>query len=477
MNRVAGRESARLVDAALGRAPWSVAVVAAVVVGIPLGVAVATLRDPRWYPTVDFAMTELRVRDVPTRHPPMVGLAGRLHADGVQGSHPGPLSFWLLWPVYRLFGSSGWALQVATAVLDTVAVGVALWLGRRRAGLPGLLGLGAGLALLAHGLGIDRLTEPWNPYMPVPWWVVFLLAAWSVLCDDMLLLPVAVFTGSFCAQTHVPYVGSVGGILAFLAMVIAVRAWRGEPVRRLHLARWSLISVGGLTVLWLPPIVDELRRSPGNLTIIRETFAHPPEAALGLGTDALEIWVSHLDVWQVPRYVMSFDVAPAGSVITGALVLGLWAAAAAVAWLHRRAEPALWRLHVTVALALALGLVSISRIHGQVFQYLQLWASGTTVLAVLAVMATVWSWIVLWRTLPARWHPRWAPQPGQRCSSRRCSSRRQHWRSTPRTRSLPLRWSRTCSPTLRRTPSPRSGPDALRAVDPMAGTWCGGPTR
>jgi hypothetical protein len=169
-------------------------------------------------------MTELRVRDVPTRHPPMVGLAGRLHADGVQGSHPGPLSFWLLWPVYRLFGSSGWALQVATAVLNTVAVGVALWLGRRRAGLPGLLGLGAGLALLAHGLGIDRLTEPWNPYMPVPWWVVFLLAAWSVLCDDMLLLPVAVFTGSFCAQTHMPYVGSVGGILAFLAMVIAVRA-------------------------------------------------------------------------------------------------------------------------------------------------------------------------------------------------------------------------------------------------------------
>lgn len=387
---------------------WAVPVLTTVVVGIPLVVAVAVLRDPRWYPSLDFAMTELRVHDVGTRHTPLVGLAGRLQAGAVQGSHPGPLSFWLLWPVYRLFGASSWALLVATAVLNTLAAGVALWIGRRRAGLVGVLGLAAGLGVLVNGLGIDRLVEPWNPYMPVLWWVVFLLAAWSVLCDDMLLLPVAVAAGSFCAQTHVPYVGSVGGILAFLAVVIAVRARRSDREARRRLARWSLLSLAVLAGLWLAPVVDELRHSPGNLMIIRETFVDPPEPALGPGWDALEVWLSYLDLSQLPRYTGSFEVAP-GSVAAGAAVLALWGVAAAVAWSRRRAEPAAWRLHVVVAVSLALGLVSISRIHGRVNHYLLLWALGTTVLA---VAAACWSGVGLWTTLPARRHRRWAPMAG-----------------------------------------------------------------
>jgi hypothetical protein len=388
---------------------WSVPVLAGLVVGVPLVVAVAVLGDPPWYPTLDFAMTELRVRDVGTRHTPLVGLAGRLHADAVQGSHPGPLSFWLLWPVYRLLGGSGWALLVAGAVLSTLAAGVALWIARRRAGLAGLLGLAAVLGLLVNGLGIDRLVEPWNPYMPALWWVVFLLAVWSVLCDDMALLPVAVFAGSFCAQTHVPYVGSVGGILAVLTGVIVVRAWRSDREARSRIVRWSLLSSVLLASLWLAPAVDELRNSPGNLTIIRETFVHPPEPALGLGRGAVEVWLSYLDVSHLPRYAWSFEIAPVGSAAVGAVVLAVWAAAGAVAWSRRRSETALWHLHVVVAVALVLGLVSISRIHGGVVHYLLLWASGTTALTVAAIC---WSGVSLWTTLPARWHRRWVPAAG-----------------------------------------------------------------
>lgn len=391
----------------LGR--WAVPMLAALVVGVPLVVAVAVLRDPRWYPSLDFAMTELRVRDVGTRHTPLVGLAGRLSSGAVQGSHPGPLSFWLLWPVYRLLGGSAWALLAAGAVLNALAVGVALGIAHRRAGLAGLLGLAAGLGVVANGLGIDRLVEPWNPYLPVLWWVVFLLAAWSVLCDDMALLPVAVFAGSFCAQTHVPYVGSVGGVLAVLAVVVAVRTRRSDGAGRRRLARWSMGSLGLLAMLWLAPVVEELRHSPGNLTIIRETFVHPPERALGLGPDAVEVWLSYLDVSQLPRYRWSFEIAPVGSPAVGGVVLALWATAAAVAWSRRRVEPALWRLHVVVGVALILGLVSISRIHGIVAHYLLLWALGTTLLA---VGATCWSGISLWSTLSARGHPRWAPVAG-----------------------------------------------------------------
>ena len=82
---------------------------------IPLVTAVVGLREPRWYPTLDDAQTELRVRDVWGPNPPLTGLGGRIGVFGQeQGSHPGPLSFWSLSVFYRLLGATSWALSAAT---------------------------------------------------------------------------------------------------------------------------------------------------------------------------------------------------------------------------------------------------------------------------------------------------------------------------------------------------------------------------
>ena len=43
-------------------------------VALPLVVAAVALRRPPWYPALDMAMTELRLRDVGTRHTPLIGL-------------------------------------------------------------------------------------------------------------------------------------------------------------------------------------------------------------------------------------------------------------------------------------------------------------------------------------------------------------------------------------------------------------------
>lgn len=374
---------------------------------MPLAIALVALTSPPWYPSLDFAMTALRVRDVATAERPLVGLAGRLAGHGVQGSHPGPLSFYALWPVYRLLGGSGWALLAATATLNTAAAGAALWIAWRRAGAVGLGGLAAGLAVLVHGYGIERLTEPWNPYLPALWWIVFLLAAWSVLCGDLPLLPLAVFAGSLCAQTHVPYLGSVGCLLAVLAAAVAVRARRGTGADRRRALRWAGAGAAVLVVLWLPPVIDELTRDPGNLTIIRESFVHPPAPELGLTTATLDVWLSLLDVSQLARHKLSYEEAPIGSSLAGAAVLALWAAAAVAAWRRRRSEPALWHLHVVVTLALALGLASVSRIYGSAWAYLLLGGWGT---ALLALLATGWTAAVLWSRAPAgRRPPHWAP--------------------------------------------------------------------
>ena len=45
-------------------------------VGLPLIVAAIALRGERWYPVLDLAMTEFRVRDVGTSHTPLIGLPG-----------------------------------------------------------------------------------------------------------------------------------------------------------------------------------------------------------------------------------------------------------------------------------------------------------------------------------------------------------------------------------------------------------------
>src|SRR4029079_12084224 len=164
--------------------------------------------------------TELRVRDVGTANPPMIGLVGRLGTLQHQGSHPGPLSFYLLSPVYRLLGGTSFGLYVSTFVLNLTAFGIAIWLAWRRAGRWGVLAFGAVAIWLAGSYGQQVLTPPWNPYLPVMWWLVTLLAMWSVLCDDDPILPVAVAAGSFCAQTHLPYLGLIGGLVVFTSIPV-----------------------------------------------------------------------------------------------------------------------------------------------------------------------------------------------------------------------------------------------------------------
>src|SRR5690606_22178424 len=97
---------------------------------------------------VDLAQIEMRVRDVGTAHSPLVGLGGRIFGFDTQGAHPGPVSFYLLAPVYRLLGGTSWALQVSAATLNVAALAATLWATSRRWGAQGVLLVAAGLAVL-----------------------------------------------------------------------------------------------------------------------------------------------------------------------------------------------------------------------------------------------------------------------------------------------------------------------------------------
>lgn len=361
---------------------------------LPLVAGTIALRRPPWAPVLDLAMTELRVRDVGGAHSPLIGLPGRIGEGGVQGSHPGPLSFWLLAPAYRLLGATGWALHAATLLLDVLAVTISVVLGHRIGGRRLAVAVAVVLSLLVVGYGLGPLLEPWNPYLPLLWWLVFLLSIWATVLGDRPALLVAVASGSLCAQTHVPYLALCLG-LGVLAAVVLVLEGRRRPEERARTLRWVGAALALGAVLWLAPTIDQLTEDPGNYSILVDHFGSPPEAPIGLrraGTEVLEHFdLGHLVVDQVrqPGLLARGELGRFPVASRGLVLLAAWAIAAAVTW--RRSPRALRALHGVVAVSTVLAWYSISRVFGVVWYYLMLWLWAV---ALLALLALVWSTVL-----------------------------------------------------------------------------------
>ena len=370
-----------------------VAVLAAALI-LPLAVALIAFHKPTWAPVLDLAQTELRVRDVGTADTPLIGLPGRIGTGAEQGSHPGPLSFYALAPTYRLFGSSAFSLQIASFVVQGFAIVVALLIARRRGGKGLVLGVAAMLALLVTGFGVTALTEPWNPYLPMLWWVVVLLSAWSVACGDIRMLPVAVAAGSFCAQTHVPYLVLCLGAGGLAAAAAVGYFRRGDVAERRSIIVWSLVAVGVGVALWLPPTIDQLTHDPGNESILINHFTNPPpdEPTVGVRGSLQYVFekldVAHLSVHQLerPGLLVSADPARHANTSRGVVFAGLWAVAAAASITLRNRS--LLLLHAVVALGVVLLIFDVSHIFGNVWYYLLLPVWGV---AALMTIATAWT--------------------------------------------------------------------------------------
>lgn len=372
--------------------------VAVCLVLAPLGVAVVALAQRRWFPVLDLAMTEFRVRDVGSRQTPLIGLPGRIGELPEQGSHPGPLSFWSLAPGYHLTGGSAWSLEAATVSVAAVWVGLATWIGHRRLGRPGIVLVAAIVSILIRGFGLSVLTQPWNPYMPLLAWLVVLLATWSVLCDDhWMLVPLAV-AATFAAHTHIPYL-LMAGSLGLLAT-----GWVVARERRITAPlAWT---AGVFALLWCAPLADQLRRDPGNIRRLLDHFGAPSEDPIGWVAGA-RLMLRHLDVaggfarllTGQERFVQSgFDAD--GSILPGLVLFAAWVAAV-VAAVRMRHTP-LVRLHSVLAVTLVFTTVSMSRIFGQRWFYLTLWAWVTATLVIVAVAWTVLAGLREW--MPHRVH-------------------------------------------------------------------------
>jgi hypothetical protein len=219
--------------------------------------------------------------------------------------------------------------------------------------------------------------------------LVFLLLVTRVVEGHLASAPWAVLVGSHCVQSHVGYALLVGGLLAVALVLVVVRWWRDrgpDAVGGRSPVRAILWSLGMLALVWLPPVVDQLRRDPGNLRILWDHFAHPDAPSVGLWA-AIKAFAGEFNVvggWAAgPRQPTETPFWP-GFLLMAAAFIGAF-----VLNVRRRREP-LVAFQVVISAAALIGIVSIARVFGDFYDYVIRWVWMITVAAVAAILTTAW---------------------------------------------------------------------------------------
>ena len=354
----------------------------------------------------DQALIEMRTRDV-GHHPVLVGLFSRDH-----WSHPGPALFYLLAVPYRLVAGSSIGLPLGALVINGVSIAGMALIAKRRQGTPLLLCTLVGCALVMRAFGADFLHDVWNPYITVLPFGLLLFLTWAMTCGERWALPAAAAVASFCAQTHVGYVPMVFPLLAWGGGWLLVLARRRRDVappgrRPPSLSRVGLVTASVLALMWAPPLIEQALHSPGNLDRIYEYFRDPPGGPSHDVVDGYRVVAGQFGItpeWLTgagrPNFGNSEPMVlskPPLPVLLIPLCI-----AALVLWRRRISDAC--RLLATLAVAAALGVVSVANVVGPVYAYRLRW---TWMLAMTSFVAVAWAaWVVASERGPgvtARW--------------------------------------------------------------------------
>lgn len=350
----------------------AIALVPLFVLGIQL------LRGGDYAPYGDGALIELGVREV-GHHAVLLGPYSRFG-----WFHPGPMMFYVLAVPYRLLAGHSLAINLAAVTINGAALAGIAWIAHRRGGFPLFTVTLAVFTLFLQILGPGHWNSPWNPTITVMPFALLLFVAWELARGKAWAGVGAVGITSFIVQSHVLR------LLACTALIVAAtvlgafaisRARREEPdrwsIRRRNLVRVSVIAAALASVLWMPPIVQQLTRDPGNLgLILRSQRDARPDHTLHEGLDLELRQVGTLPAWLTgARSTGTVDQGDGTLQGSGgwpaALSLAAFAAAFVIAW-RRRALDAL-RLGVLVAIVLVTSAITVSRIVGPIYDYLVRW--------------------------------------------------------------------------------------------------------
>jgi hypothetical protein len=291
--------------------------------------------------------------------------------------HPGPLYFYVLNVLSALFGGGTVGLVLGAVAVNAAAAAGIFVVAMRRGGRALLVW--SAVLLAAYLFAIDPVPyDVWNPSVTLLPFALVLLLGWSVTCGDWWAIPWLGVVGSFVVQTHVGLAPGVAFLVGFVTIVCVVRRRRaaappdGADQRTLG---WALlVGVAVTVVAWLPPLIEELTTSRGNLSQLLEFFTrHGTDHTLseGVTNTALQ---STLMVRGLLSSVSLMADAHQGltlALVVSAIALGCAIAAA----VRARATDTLLLIGLGVA-ELAVGVYAVMKIAGPVQYYLVQWISA-----------------------------------------------------------------------------------------------------
>lgn len=309
-------------------------------------------------------------------------------------SHPGPLYFYLLAPVYAIAGRSTLSLSMAALAINSVTL---VWLvsalcrSTRSAWGRGAVLVALGLFLLAFRatavLIVTPLASIWSPDVAVLPFGALIVAAALLGSGRVELFPVVVFAHALVTQSHVGYVvpatvAAVVGLGWALADRRKQRQLSTSPAPVWERWLWSGLLLGALC--WSLPVVD-LVWGRGNLFDLFDFFLagdRPMMTWLG----ALGYAVSRLSEPLLPLV----DASTPGSgpwmtvrySVAGLLTVGL----ASAVWRARRRRARFEHVFAAIVLLEFLVLLPVlAQLGPQDPPYVSEWVPMLSALAIIAI--------------------------------------------------------------------------------------------
>ncbi|MGZ6925285.1 MAG: hypothetical protein ACXVJF_01080 [Acidimicrobiia bacterium] len=263
----------------------------AIVALLPPIVAFVPILGEHWYPVLDQATIDLRVRDVWTANMSLTGAFGRF-----DWNHPGPAMYFLVSPFSLLAGGTANATRVGFLVVQIVALAAALVLAWRYSRTLFLAtATVAALSYLAVPVAVYR--DPWNPWVPVPLLVLLLVLTCRASLGRPRDLVGIVVVGSVMVQSHAGTAPIVAGCAAYAVVLISVTARRRRRLPE-HWRSTVAWAAGLAALLWLAPVIGVVTDAPGNLLTLVRFFVGGGHPTVGL-TPALHV-MAHEFAWRPP---------------------------------------------------------------------------------------------------------------------------------------------------------------------------------
>ena len=182
-------------------------------------------------------------------------------------NHPGPIQFYLMAPIYLLTGECASSVWVASLALHTLIAAATVYVAQRLGGLHQGLLAAAALSLLVAHMGPGFLGHAWGPHAVILPLALFEFLALALMLSGAAWLPALAFVGSYLVQTHIGLAPIVVSLVAVSAM-IALRRLKRQDLRAGPLVITAVVILGA----WSPPLLEEFRSTPGNLTALAEFF-------------------------------------------------------------------------------------------------------------------------------------------------------------------------------------------------------------